>query len=164
MVQTHARVFLAAAILLLPAFAPGGAAQQSAAIERFVTGSANTDGFTIAGRLRLTTAGKASGQFTIIVHRDSLGGETVTAVICEYNNFDGVFFNGDLASFHSVGKCKALTSTGGQQAFTSDNAFGIADHGDPGAGTDTVDVNLLSGTGVTIPGSLLVDGNFIVSP
>ena len=46
----------------------------------------------------------------------------------------------------------------------SDNTFTIVDNGEPGAGIDSVDVNLASGTGITIPGSLLVDGNFIVSP
>jgi hypothetical protein len=153
-----------AVILLWPALAGDAAAQQAAAVVGFVTGSGNTDGFSIVGRLRLLSSGSAKGDFTIIVHRDSLGGETVAAVICNYSSFDDVVFDEDLVSFHSVGKCKALTSSGGQQSFTSDNRLAIADHGDPGAGTDAVDVNLLSGTGITIPGSLLVDGNFLVSP
>jgi hypothetical protein len=79
----------------------------------FVTGSANTDGFSIVGWLRDIGNGLGRGDFTIIVHRDSVDGTTV---------------------------------------------------GEPGAGNDSVDVNLASGTGITIPGSRLVDGNFIVSP
>jgi len=58
----------------------------------------------------------------------------------------------------------AGTDIGTTQPFTSDNTFTIVDNGEPGAGNDSVDVNLASGTGITIPGSLLVDGNFIVSP
>jgi hypothetical protein len=38
------------------------------------------------------------------------------------------------------------------------------DNGEPGAGNNSVDVNLASRTGMTIPGSVLVDGNFIVHP
>jgi hypothetical protein len=162
--QLFAQVSVAGvATLLLAAAAADATAQQAAAVVGFVTGSGSTDGFTIAGRLRLFSSGKASGQFTIIVHRDTLGGETMATAICEYTRFDGVVFDGELVRFHSVGKCRALTSTGGQQSFTSDNAFGIADHGDPGVDTDGVDVNLLSGTGLSVPGDVLADGNFIVS-
>jgi hypothetical protein len=85
-------------------------------------------------------------------------------VYCDYTRFDSLIVDGDLVSFHSIGKCKALTASGGQASFTSDNAFAIADHGEPGAGNDAVDVNLLTGSGITIPGSTLVDGNFVVSP
>jgi hypothetical protein len=150
-------------ILLLPPLAVDATAQEATAVEGFVTGSGNTDGFTILGRLRQFTDGSLKGRFTIVVHRDFIDGNNV-AVYCDYTRFDSFTIDANLVSFHSVGKCKALTASGGQQSFTSDNAFAIADHGEPGAANDAVDVNLLTGSGVTIPGSLLVDGNFLVSP
>ena len=97
------------------------------------------------------------------MHRESVDGTTV-AVVCNYQHFDDVVISGDTATFHSVGSCLALTNIGTAQPFTSDNTFSIVDNGEPGAGNDSVDVNLASGTGITIPGSVLVDGNFIVSP
>lgn len=150
------------ALALLPTMVVESA-QKPTAVEAFVTGSANTDGFSIHGRLRVMTDGRTSGQFTILVHRDFIDG-TIVAVSCNYRRFDTVVIEGNVASFHSVGRCRALTSDGGQQMFSSDNVFGIVDNGEPGASNDTVDVNLVSGTGVTIPGSALVDGNFVVSP
>jgi len=96
------------------------------------------------------------------VHRDSVDVTTV-AVVCDYERFDDVVLSGNTATFHSVGSCLALTNIGTTQPFTSDNTFTSVDNGEPGAGNDSVDVNLASGTGITIPGSLLVDGNFIVS-
>jgi hypothetical protein len=107
--------------------------------------------------------GLGRGNFTIIVHRDSVDGTTV-AVVCNYEHFDDVVISSNTATFHSVGSCLALTDLGTIQAFTSDNTFTIVDKGEPGPDNDSVDVNLASGTGITIPGSLLVDGNFIVSP
>jgi hypothetical protein len=151
--------------LSLAALAAGvflAAAPANAWAQPFVTGSANTDGFSIVGTLRPLGAGWV-GQFTIILHRDVIDGTTVAAV-CQYRNFDHVTIRGNLASFHSIGECEALTSAGGRARFISDNVFGIADNGQPGAGNDTVDVNLISGTGLTIPGSFLVDGNFLVRP
>jgi hypothetical protein len=152
-----------ATIVLLPALVVEARAQHATAVKAFVTGSGNTDGFTIFGRLRLLTDGSLKGRFTIVVHRDFIDGSNV-AVYCDYTRFDSFAIDASVASFHSVGKCKALTASGGQQSFTSDNVFAIADHGQPGAGNDAVDVNLVSGSGVTIPGSTLVDGNFLVSP
>jgi hypothetical protein len=149
---------LAAFAAALLAVAPVDARAQA-----FVTGSANTDGFSIAGTLRDLGAGRWAGQFTIIVHRDIVDGTTVAAV-CSYKNFDRVSIRGNVAVFHSLGECEAFTTAGTRQRFISDNVFGIADNGQPGAGNDTVDVNLISGTGLTIPGSFLVDGNFIVRP
>ena len=129
----------------------------------FVTGSANTNGFSIVGSINEVGRGRGLGDFTIIVHRDSVDGTTV-AVVCTYKHFDQVVISGNTATFHSVGSCQALTNIGTSQPFTSDNTFLIVDNGEPGAGNDGVDVNLASGTGITIPGSFLVNGNFIVSP
>jgi hypothetical protein len=128
----------------------------------FVTGSANTNGFSIVGVLHARGNGKGSGFFTIIVHRDTPEGATAAAV-CEYKHFDNVVISGNVATFHSVGSCQALTTTGDIFPFTSDNTFGIVDNGTPGAG-DTVDVNGTGSSFITIPGSFLVNGNFIVSP
>jgi hypothetical protein len=160
MVMKRIGVLVSAAIaacVLLPVFPVDALAQG------FVTGSANTDGFSIVGWLRDIGNGLGRGDFTIIVHRDSVDGTTV-AVVCNYKRFDDVVISGDTATFHSVGSCLALTNVGTTQPFTSDNTFTIVNNGEPGAGNDSVDVNLASGTGITIPGSLLVDGNFIVSP
>jgi hypothetical protein len=129
----------------------------------FVTGSANTNGFSIVGVVHDRGNGKGSGFFTIIVHRDTPEGATAAAV-CDYKHFDGLVISGNIATFHSIGACQVLTTTGDTQPFTSDNNFLIVDNGVPGAGKDGVDVNLASGSGVTIPGSFLVNGNFIVSP
>jgi hypothetical protein len=151
------------AFVLLPVFPVDALAQG------FVTGSANTDGFSIVGWLRDIGNGLGRGAFTIIVHRDSVDGTTV-AVVCNYKRFDDVVLSvergANIATFHSVGSCLALTNIGTTQPFTSDNTFTIVDKGEPGPGNDndSVDVNLASGTGITIPGSGLVDGNFIVSP
>lgn len=135
----------------------------AASAQGFVTGSANTDGFSIVGSLQASSNGKAKGDFTIIVHSDSVGGTTVASV-CQYKHFADVVISGSTATFRSVGSCVSLTSSGGSVPFTSDNTFAIIDNGEPGAGLDVIDVNLASGSGVTIPGSLLVDGNFIVAP
>ena len=154
MVMKRMSVLVSAAVatfVLLPVFPVDALAQG------FVTGSANTDGFSIVGWLRDIGNGLGRGAFTIIVHRDSVDGTTV-AVVCNYKRFDDVVI--------SVGSCLALTNIGTTQPFTSDNTFTIVDKGEPGPGNDndSVDVNLASGTGITIPGSGLVDGNFIVSP
>jgi hypothetical protein len=135
----------------------------AAGAQGFVTGSGNTDGFSIVGTLQATANGKGKGDFTVIVHRDLADGTTVAAQ-CQYKHFADVVISGNTATFRSVGSCVALTTTGARVPFTSDNTFGIVDHGEPGAGNDTVDVNLASGSGITIPGSLLVDGNFVVGP
>jgi hypothetical protein len=162
--MTRIGVLLSAAVaacVLLPVFSINALAQG------FVTGSANTDGFSIVGWMRDIGNGRGRGDFTIVVHRDSVDGTTV-AVLCNYNRFDDVVLSvrrsGNTATFHSVGSCLALTDSGTVQLFTSDNTFTIVDKGEPGPDNDSVDVNLVSGTGITIPGSLLVDGNFIVSP
>jgi hypothetical protein len=162
--MTRIGVLLSAAVaacVLLPVFPINALAQG------FVTGSANTDGFSIVGWMRDIGNGRGRGDFTIVVHRDSVDGTTV-AVLCNYNRFDDVVLSvrrsGNTATFHSVGSCLALTDSGTVQLFTSDNTFTIVDKGEPGPDNDSVDVNLVSGTGITIPGSLLVDGNFIVSP
>ena len=166
MVMKRMSVLVSAAVaacVLLPVFPVNALAQG------FVTGSANTDGFSIVGWLRDIGNGLGRGDFTIIVHRDSVDGTTV-AVVCNYKRFDDVVISvergGNTATFHSVGSCLALTDIGTIQPFTSDNTFTIVDNGEPGPekNNDSVDVNLASGTGITIPGSYLVDGNFIVSP
>ncbi len=136
---------------------------QAAGAQGLVTGSANTDGFSIVGSLQLGANGKGKGDFTVIVHRDAVDGTTVAAV-CKYKQFSAVVISGSVATFRSVGSCYTLTSSGTRVSFTSDNSFGIVDNGEPGAGIDSIDVNLASGGGITIPGSLLVDGNFIVAP
>jgi hypothetical protein len=155
-IRRHAPAVLTAAVLL-------AAAPVDAAAQTFVTGSANTDGFSVLGTLRGTSAGGWVGQFTLILHRDILDGTTVAAV-CHYKNFDQVSIRLNVASFHSIGECELLTSAGTRVRFTSDNRFGIVDNGQPGAGQDTVDVNIISGSGIALPGSFLVDGNFIVRP
>lgn len=126
-----------------------------------VTGSGSTDGFSMVGWVRDLGDGRGKGQFTIILHRDSVDGTTVAAV-CHYKNFDQVQIGGAVASFHSIGECEQLYDNGRSVRFTSDNVFGIADNGQPGPGLDTVDVNIISGTGLAVPGSFLTDGNFVV--
>jgi hypothetical protein len=134
-----------------------------ASAQAFVTGSGNTPGFSIVGRLRLLKNGNARGSFLIIVHRDEPE-FTTAAAVCSYRVFDNVVITNNVATFHSVGHCVALTTNGQQQSFTSDNVFGITDNGQPGPGADTIDVNFLGASGVAIPGSALLHGNFIVSP
>jgi hypothetical protein len=128
---------------------------------RFVTGSGSTDGFSMFGWVHDLGEGQGKGYFTIILHRDSLDGTTVAA-ICHYKHFDQVQISDGLASFHSIGECELLSDNGRRVRFTSDNVFGIGDHGQPGPGLDTIDVNIISGTGLAVPGSFLVDGNFLV--
>jgi hypothetical protein len=139
------------------------AAGEASAQQPFVTGSGNTPGFSVTGRLRVLKNGQPRGQFLIIVHRDSPE-FTTAAVVCSYREFDDVVFDGNRVRFHSVGSCVALTTGGGQQSFTSDNVFSIIDNGAPGPGADAIDVNFLGLSGVAIPGSVLLHGNFIVSP
>jgi hypothetical protein len=76
MVMKWLGVLLSAAVaacVLLPVFPVDAVAQG------FVTGSANTDGFSIVGWLRDIGNGLGRGNFTIIVHRDSVDGTTVAS-------------------------------------------------------------------------------------
>lgn len=147
-----------AAFALLPVFPVDALAQG------FVTGSANsTSGISIVGLVHDQGNGRGKGFFTIVVHRDVHEGNTA-AVVCNYKHFDDLVISGNTATFHSVGSCKVLTISGTLQPFTSDNTFTIVDNGEPGAGLDALDVNFLGASGVAIPGDLLMEGNFIVSP
>jgi hypothetical protein len=134
-----------------------------AAAQAFVTGSGNTPGFSIVGRVRVLKSGRARGSFLIVVHRDQPE-FTTAAAVCSYREFDNVVINNNLATFHSVGQCVALTTNGLQQSFTSDNVFSITDNGQPEPGADSIDVNFLGPSGVAIPGGVLLHGNFIVTP
>jgi len=150
-------VALALALILLPAFAVEASAQA------FVTGSGNTPGFSIAGYVRMLKNGLPRGQFLIVVHRD-VPEFTTAAVVCSYKTFDQVVIAANRATFHSVGTCVALTTAGLRQVFTSDNVFTILDGGEPGPANDAIDVNFLGASGVAVPGSVLLHGNFIVHP
>lgn len=134
-----------------------------ASAQAFVTGSGNTPGFSIVGRVRLLKNGLARGHFLIVVHRDAPEFANA-AIVCSYNRFDDVVIAGNRATFHSVGTCVSLTTDGRSQVFTSDNVFTIVDEGEPGPGADAIDVNFLGAAGVAVPGSVLLHGNFIVSP
>jgi hypothetical protein len=101
------------------------------------------------------------GHFMIVVHRDTPE-NGFAAAVCEYTKFTNVSIANGLARFRSVGACLGLTTNGGLVGFQSDNLFAITDNGDPGAGVDSVDVNFVGAGGVAVPGSLLVNGNFIV--
>jgi hypothetical protein len=147
-----------AAVVLVAASAADAWAQP-----RYVTGSANTEGFSLVGYVHQLGGGFGAGRFMIIVHRDTPE-NGAAAHVCEYTKFTNVSIANGVARFRSVGSCIGLTTTGGLIAWTSDNVFGIADNGDPGAGVDTVDVNFLGAGGVAVPGSLLLHGNFIVRP
>jgi hypothetical protein len=128
----------------------------------FVTGGGTKDQFSFVGRVYLTSREAAKGHFVILIHPDVPDGSTV-AVTCVYRDFDSVTISGNTASFHSVGKCKVLLTDGSTAKFTSDNVFGITDNGQPGAGTDTIDVNFLGASGIAIPGGFLSGGNFVIS-
>jgi len=128
----------------------------------FVTGGGTKDQFSLIGRVYLTNQGAAKGHFVILAHPDVPDGSTV-AVTCVYRDFDSVTISGNSASFHSVGTCKILLTDGSTAKFTSDNVFSIIDNGEPGAGTDAIDVNFLGASGIAIPGGFLSGGNFVVS-
>ncbi len=128
----------------------------------FVTGGGTKDQFSFAGRVYLTGNDTPKGHFIIIEHFDVPDGTTAAAT-CTYRTFDQVAINGNHASFHSVGKCKVLVTDGSAFQFTSDNVFSITDNGEPGAGTDVIDVNFLGPGGIAIPGGVLSSGNFVIS-
>jgi len=151
-------VALVAALAPLPPVLPADAGGTLG----FVTGGGTKDQFSFVGRVYLTSREAAKGHFVILIHPDLPDGNTV-AVTCVYRDFDSVSFSGPTASFHSVGKCKVLLTDGSTAKFTSDNVFGISDNGQPGAGTDTIDVNFLGASGIAIPGGFLTTGNFVVS-
>lgn len=153
---TTARAVCAAWVLVV-------AGRVEADAQSFVTGSANTDGFSVIGVVHAVGAGLGAGHVKIVVHRDSPE-NGMAAAICEYSRFTEVAIRGNRARFRSVGSCVGLSVNGGWFRFVSDNVFGILDNGEPGAGADTIDVNFLGAGGVAVPGSLLVDGNFIVRP
>jgi hypothetical protein len=155
---TAAARILYAAIVLVAASATEAWAQP-----RYVTGSANMDGFALVGYVHQLGGGFGAGRFMIVVHRDTPENGSA-AYVCEYTKFTNVSIANGLAQFRSVGSCIGLTTTGGLIAFTSDNSFGITDNGDPGAGVDTVDVNFRGAGGVAIPGDVILHGNFIVRP
>jgi hypothetical protein len=131
--------------------------------QRYVTGSANVDGFSLVGYVHQLGGGSGAGHFMIVVHRDTPE-NGFAAAVCEYTKFTHVAIVAGFAQFRSVGACLGLTTAGGLIAFTSDNAFGIVDNGDPGPGVDAVDVNFRGPSGVAVPANQLVNGNFIVRP
>jgi hypothetical protein len=151
-----ARIAFAALALL-------AASSVDARAQSYVTGSANTDGFSVIGLLHDLGAGRSSGHFKITVHRD-VPENGMAAAICEYSRFVDVAIQGNRATFRSLGSCVGLAANGGSFRFTSDNVFTIVDNGEPGPGADAIDVNYLGPSGVAVPGSLLVHGNFIVRP
>lgn len=127
-----------------------------------VTGAGTVDGFTLAGVVHANAAGNGHGNFQIIVH-PTVANAGVVSVICRYRNFDSVAVSGGVATFHSVGSCRALTDNGTNLVYESDNNFAISDAGEPGPGADAVDVNFNGAGGVAVPGNFLTDGNFVVS-
>jgi hypothetical protein len=128
----------------------------------FATGGGTKDQFSFAGRVYLTGNGTPKGHFVILEHFNVPDG-TSAAATCTYRTFDQVTISGNHASFHSVGKCKVLLTDGSTSVFTSDNVFSITDNGEPGAGTDIIDVNFLGPGGISIPGGVLSSGNFIIT-
>lgn len=154
-------LLLAAIVTLYPTLPPVSPADAKSTAG-FVTGGGTRNEFSFAGRVYLTGQGAAKGHFVILVRHDVPDGTSVAAT-CTYRTFDQVTISGNTASFHSVGKCKLLLTDGSTLTFASDNVFGIVDNGEPGAGTDTIDVNFLGGSGLAIPGGVLSGGNFVVS-
>jgi hypothetical protein len=155
-------IFLFVALVTLYATPLPVLPAEAGGILAFVTGGGTKDQFSFAGRVILTSRESAKGHFVIIVHHDVPDGNNVAAT-CVYKKFDQVTISGNTASFHSVGKCTLLVNDGSKVKFTSDNVFGIVDNGEPGTGTDTIDVNFLGPSGIAIPGGFLSGGNFVVS-
>lgn len=154
-------IVLAVALAVLVTLLPALPAEAGGTLG-FVTGGGTKDQFSFVGRVYLTSREAAKGHFVILIHPNVPDGNTV-AVTCVYRDFDSVSFSENTASFHSVGKCKVLLTDGSTAKFTSDNLFSITDNGEPGAGTDTIDVNFLGASGIAIPGGFLATGNFVVS-
>src|SRR5262249_53982863 len=128
----------------------------------FVTGAGSRLHFSFGGTVTRVGQDHGTGSFHIIVHPDSPEG-SVVSVICTYRTFDNVQINGTTATFHSVGSGEVLYSDGTTSPFGADNTFGIIDNGATGAGADTIDVNFLGSTGISVPGGTLASGNFVVS-
>ncbi len=128
-----------------------------------VTGAGvSQDGsFSIAGFALNTGTERNAGRFTIIKNQSVKEGNVVTS-ICNYNDTNNLVVNGNVATFTSTGMCRSLKADGTSTPFISDNSFGISDNGEPGMGLDTVDVNILSGSGIAIPGGTLMHGNFVI--
>lgn len=137
--------------------------------ESIVVGSGNTDGFTLAGYVEAGPNGMGSGVLTVIGHRDTPSDgippdQEIASVSCTYKKFDDVVISGNIAQFRSVGSCVVMREDGVRYTSLSDNSFTIVDNGEPGAANDTVDVNFSGPSGIAVPGSALIDGNFVVTP
>lgn len=119
-----------------------------------VSGWGKRGAFVFGGEVSIAPSGDVAGQFTIVI--DEPNG---THGSCRYHRFWSGSASGASAVFSGLGYCH-----GPNGWYYSTNRFAITNVGSPGAGVDTIDVNLLSAIGVAIPGGTLDSGDLYVGP
>jgi hypothetical protein len=140
--------------LVMSALSNLGASTSALASAGHVSGWGTRAGFTFGGDVQIAADSSVSGHFTII--QDLPDGLHQS---CRYTRL----YRGDVsrgqAQFYGTGVCH-----GPYGWYTSQNFFTIVDHGSPGTGVDTIDVNFLGVAGISIPGGVLASGDLSVTP
>jgi hypothetical protein len=110
-------------------------------------------GSTLGGTLVRNAKGSVSGDFVIII---TTADDTATS--CRYQKFAQVKRIGQAVSFDGFGVCTTVTPAGAITVWKAHNQFSVV-QGAKGS-VDTIDVNMVGATGITIPGGALDSGDF----
>jgi hypothetical protein len=122
-----------------------------------ITGAGQRLHFSFGGRIKHDPVSNAiTGHFSIIVHPLSPPGDTVN-VVCRYHELSNPQRTGNEFEFDATGKCRSLNLAGELSSQTVTSHVRIVDNP---SGDDAIDVNLVGGTGVAIPGGALSHGGF----
>ena len=108
---------------------------------------------TLGGTLVRAADGTVSGDIVVI-----LTTPTDTSTSCRYQKFEKVQRTGDKVAFDGLGACTTVTSNGAVTSWKAHNQFSLVlGHGKV---KDSIDVNMLGASGITIPGGALDSGDF----
>lgn len=117
--------------------------------------------FTFGGRITHNQATNAlKGKFRIIVHPLSPPGSVVNTT-CVYKTFNNPQQEGRTLTWDAHGTCTTLRLNGSISRTAAHNRITIVD---AVSGTDTIDVEPIGGTGISVPGGPLSHGSFTFTP
>ena len=108
---------------------------------------------TLGGTLVRAADGTVSGDFVII-----LTSPTDTATSCRYQKFDKVKRTGNTVGFDGFGLCTTVAPNGAVTSWKAHNQFALVLG--TGRAKDSIDVNMVGASGITIPGGTLDAGDF----
>jgi hypothetical protein len=108
---------------------------------------------TLGGTLVRAADGTVSGDFVIV-----LTSPTDTATSCRYAKFEKVERLGKKVAFDGFGTCITVAPSGAVSSWKAHNRFAFV-LGARGA-ADSIDVNMVGPSGITIPGGSLDAGDF----